>query len=166
MRTLLLICGLAVLTAGCTKEVGKEPYAFELTFSTGEVIPFTAFIYEKAKDYENGNVSHNINTHKQTNSIYLESDPLPGMDLILVKKDEKKLIGINDLNAWRTSEQNFAGGAEVQVYGIIEMDGDYTKKGKKFTVNNGVFTITWTNSSDYGEPANKVLTGTWTLHRK
>jgi len=166
MKNCVVVIFMFLVAAGCTKEVGKEPYELVLSFDAGGSIPFTVFVYEKAKNYDNGNVAHKINTKKQTNSIYIESIPLPGLELVLLKKDKEKLIGLSRISAWKTTEISFASGQEVSVEGFIEMDGNYTKKGKKFTVSEGSFTITWNNSADYGEPSNKEISGVWSMNRK
>jgi len=143
--------------------VGKKPYSLELTFASGEVLPLTVLIYEKAKKYD---IEVPIYAKKQTNAIYIESDNSIPWELVMFKDNEERLVGINDVNYWKFSAVDFAGGQEVSAYGVIEMDGLYTKKGRKFTVENGTFTITWANSNEYGIPAPKIITGTWRMERE
>ena len=165
MKVLITLCCAVLLLSAYTKEVGKEPYLFELTFTSGEVVPLRVYVYEKAKKYENQNVQYNINVQDQTNAIYIESDPI-ALHFVVFKQNENRLVGIDDINFWKTSVVDFAGGQEVIVYGSIELDGPYTKKGREFTVENGTFTITWTNSYQYSVPAPKVTTGTWRMERE
>jgi len=163
MKALITFFAITFILFACTKEVGKKPYSLELTFPSGEVLPLTVLVYEKAKEYS---PDVPINSYEQTNSVYIESDDTYPWELMMYKKDEERLVGINDINYWKFSAVDFAGGQEVSAYGVIEMDGLYTKKGRKFTVENGTFTITWANSNQYGIPAPKVITGTWRMERK
>ena len=163
MKLFITLCCAALLLSTCTKEVGKKPYSLELTFASGEVLPLTVLIYEKAKKYD---IEVPIYAKKQTNAIYIESDNSIPWELVMFKDNEERLVGINDVNYWKFSAVDFAGGQEVSAYGVIEMDGLYTKKGRKFTVENGTFTITWANSNEYGIPAPKIITGTWRMERE
>ena len=165
MRKLVFLILVFFQLVACTKEVGKEPYELVFQFETQEQILFECLIYEKQKKYVGADGS---NIHKGDDSIIILktlSKIQDDFQLDLFKTKADYLICINKIYGWRISTASFASNQDVNLLGVIEMNGSYKKKGKKFIVENGTFTINWSNAPDYGEPVQE-LTGTWSLKRK
>lgn len=166
MKNLIYSIGLCILILGCTKEVGKKEYELIFTFSTSERCIINSFVFEKTKKYKNQDANYYVGKPHVGNQIYIEGKLYNGANfpLILFKTEAKFLAGINAVSIPLNSA-SFAGNQNIQVTGILDMYGKYEKKGRKFIVENGTFTIDWTNAADYGQ-SNQQLTGTWTLKRK
>lgn len=167
MKKLSLIILVFLLFFSCKKEVGKEVYNLTFTFNTSEQITTECLIYEKAKKKYESSTAENILNHKENlHLIYLESQFYTSeiLGMTLFKTEADYLAGINNFHA-PCANASFAAGQNIDVKGVIDMNGAYGKKWRKFTVDEGTFTLKWTNAADYGE-TNKTLTGTWTLKRK
>lgn len=164
MKKTIFLIGLLFLFSNCTKEVGKKPYDFIMKFDSGDYLSLEVAIYEKAKEYENQNVQYNINTQTNTSAIYIE-DITKGphqIDMVLYKTDNKRLVGVDNLQNTLIANASFAGGQHINVYGTMELEGSYSKFCRRFRVEEGTFSFDWTNAADYGY-SNQTLTGTWTL---
>ncbi len=167
MKKLSIIILVILLLNSCTKEVGKELYNLTFTFNTGEQITTECLIYEKAKKKYESSTAENILNHKEDlHLIYLEAQFYTSeiIGVTLFKTEADYLVGIDNFHA-PCANASFAAGQNVDVQGVIDMNGSYDKKWRKFIVEQGTFTFQWTNAADYGE-TNKELTGTWTLKRK
>lgn len=159
MRSTLLISILLLL--GCHKEVAKKSYLLQLNFDSGGVSKSEGVIYEKDKKYKHdGYKSYVILGNK--NAMIFDSED--GLSFWIFKTPEEKLIAEVSY-FFSVDNASFANDATANCYGSLELEGAYTRSGRKIKVENGTFKFTWSNAEDYGQ-VDQVLTGTWTLQRK
>ncbi|MDR0801130.1 hypothetical protein [Fluviicola sp.] len=143
----LFIC---LLLSGCNKENGKHDYEMRLMFDNGDIYTDSGKMYEKpmhGKKYrEKIHDAFNLN-ESQGKAVYIEVFN----GYILLKVDNHKFV---------CSDQLFWHG----LVGDIYLEGNYTQKGRAYTVNDGYFEVIWRDN--LGNPvSNSVLTGKWTLKR-
>jgi len=165
MRTAIMLFLTVMLLTGCTKEVGKVEYELYFKFASSDESLFNCLIYEKSKHYIAPNEDDIYKGDKSYLLIKSSSTIKNNFEIVLLKTESNQLITINPVKNWGISNALFASNQDVNLLGTIEMNGSYKKKGKKFIVENGTFTINWSNAPDYGEPVQE-LTGTWSLKRK
>jgi hypothetical protein len=144
-----IICSLLTVT-GCKKENGKHSYEMKLMFDNGDVFKDSGIMYEKpihGKKYRD-KIHHAFNLNEsQGKAVYIEVFN----GYILLKVDDNKFV---------CSDQLFWEG----LVGDIYLEGNYTQKGRAYTVSDGHFEVIWQDES--GNPlTNSVLTGQWTLKR-
>lgn len=164
MRKLLILSLLFAIS--CTKEVGKKTYELNLNFDSGAKKSIECLIYEKKKHYKIDNGS-DIYIEDIDNYLYLTSvnnSTSDYLSLQLIKTEADYLACMNNVHLY-VDNVNFASNSNVLLKGILELYGSYIKKGRKYIVDNGTFSIYWENAADYGEQP-QLLTGTWTLRRK
>lgn len=135
---------------GCKKENGKHTYEMSLMFDNGDVFKDYGIMYEKpirGKKYRDKiHDAFNLN-ESQGKAVYIEVFN----GYILLKEGGNKFV---------CSDQLFWEG----LVGDIYLEGNYTQKGRAYTVNDGYFEVIWRDQ--FGNPlSNSVLTGKWTLKR-
>ncbi len=163
MKNLVYLLFLSLLFVGCRKEKGKESYELKLIFSSGDIVNIEGVIDEKKITKK-----VDLRRKKAINIVYFRAENYPDsfhdLSLSIFKLENNILAGIN--NAYfQLDNASFAVNQSVFLDGVLEMNGEYERKGIKFFVENGTFTFNWNNASDYGEPVQE-LTGTWSLKRK
>ena len=144
---ILLVC---VLLVGCHKENGKHDYEMRLLFDSGDVFTSIGTIAENKLKRRRGQelIVHVFNkyTFQKVNGnkfvcsymLYLESD----------------------------TPVAFANGQTGSFKGDIYFEGNYTQKGRAYTVDDGYFEFIWRDEST-GQPVNSIVyKGKWTLKRK
>lgn len=166
MKSIFVFILPLLMVLACSKEVGKKPYILEFIFESGEKVIVEGMIYEKVKDYGIPEVESHINIHQDAHIIYLDGlvDGSSKMELVLFKTEASYLAAKTNLSI-PVKQATFANGQNVLLSGILDMYGPYNKKYRKFIVEQGEFTVVWTNAADYGQ-TNKTLSGTWSLKRK
>jgi len=165
---LLILSFLSLFVANsCNKEVGKEKYMLKLNFNDNCVKNIDCVIYEKSKEYETeaGDKYNMLGNPNFIKVVAGNSSDTEYFVFHFVKTEANYLASINLLNNMTINNAAFASNQNITINGVCNLNGSYKKKGKKFIVENGTFTINWSNAPDYGEPVQE-LTGTWSLKRK
>ncbi len=148
---LILLAGL--FFAGCHKENGKYEYEMKLLFDNGDVLTDSGKIFEKfrkSKKYkEQIHDAFNIKA-SQGKALYIEVFS----GYIFLKVNDNKFV---------CSDQIFAGAGPGET-GDIYFEGNYTQKGRAYTVENGYFEVIYRDQ--FGTAVSDVMKGKWTLKRK
>ncbi len=146
MMPFLLIC---LFLCGCKKENGKHTYEMRLIFDSGDVFTDYGKIEEKSLKRRKGQ------------ELYV--DVFNGY--MFLKVNDKKFICADKLFLRSDAPVAFAGGQSGVFNGDIYFEGNYTQKGRAYTVDNGTFEFIWRDDVT-GEPVNSIVyKGKWTLER-
>lgn len=153
LLTLILITSLS-----CNKEVGKKTYYLIFNFDSGNELKLECRILEKQKVYNTEYGNHTVSLKNSEDKIVIIPvyNTYSYYQITLLKGEGNHLLGLSN-QSFKVNDQF--------INGPLEMYGDYDKKGRKFIVENGTFTIDWTNAADYGQSIQQ-LKGTWSLKRK
>lgn len=157
---ILLAC---LLLTGCHKENGRHDYEMRLTFDSGDVFTDYGRMYEKkihGKKYRDKiHDAFNLN-ESQGKAVYLEV-----FNGYIFLKEGEKFVCSDQLFLRSTDPVAFAGGQSGVFNGDIYFEGNYTQKGRKYTVDNGTFEFIWRDDVT-GAPVNSIVyKGKWTLGR-
>ncbi len=143
----LLIC---VFLAGCHKENGKHEYEMRLLFDSGDV--FTS----------NGTIRENKLKRRKGQELYI--DMFNGYMFLKVK--DNKFVCTDPLYLTSSTPVAFANGQTGSFKGDVYFEGNYTQKGRAYTVDDGTFEFIWRDMTT-GQPVNSIVyKGKWTLKRK
>ncbi len=143
----LLVC--ILLIGACKKENGKFAYEMRLMFDSGDTSVETGDINEKSKD-KRSRVMH-VNIFNE---------------LIFIKVKDKQLVCSDEIAFRTTKPANFSNGTKTGFYGDIYFEGNYSQKGRAYTVEDGYFEFVWRNPTT-GAPVDSIVhKGRWTLKRK
>lgn len=153
-----------LLLAGCHKENGRHTYEMRLTFDSGDVFTEYGIMYEKpmhGKKYRDKiHDAFNLN-ESQGKAVYIEVFN----GYILLKEGGNKFVCSDQLFLRSTKPVAFANGQTGAINGDIYLIGNYTQKGRAYTVDNGYFEFIWRDQTT-GQPINDtVYKGKWTLRR-
>lgn len=142
----LLVC---LLLTSCKKENWKHEYEMRLVFDSGDVFTDSGKIQEKKLKRRRGQ------------ELYI--DVFNGYMFLKVKGN--KLICTDPLYLNSSTPVAFANGQSGSFKGDIYFEGNYTQKGRAYTVDNGTFEFIWRDEST-GQPVNSIVyKGKWTLKR-
>jgi hypothetical protein len=158
---ILLAC---LFLAGCHKENGKHDYKMQLLFDSGDIFTSNGKMYEKqihGKKYRDKiHDAFNLN-ESQGKAVYLEVFN----GYIFLKEGDNKFVCSDQLFLRSDTPVAFANGLTGSINGDIYFEGNYTQKGRVYTVDNGTFEFIWRDLST-GQPINSIVyKGKWTLKR-
>ncbi len=148
LRLIIAAILLTCLLPGCHKENGKRDYEMQLIFDSGDIFTDTGKIFEKSLKRRKG---QEIHANIFNNFTFL--------------KVKDKLVCSYRL--WLDSDEPvaFASGLSGSFKGDVYFDGEYTQKGRAYTVEDGYFEFIWRNEVT-GAPMNSIVyKGKWTLKR-
>lgn len=150
--------------AGCHKENGRHTYQLQLLFDSGDVFTDEGIMYEKkmhGKKYRDKiHDAFNLN-ESQGKAVYFEVFN----GYIFLKEGDNKFICSDQIYLDSQSPVAFANGMSGSFKGDIYFEGEYTQKGRAYTVDNGTFEFIWRNETT-GQPVNNIVyKGKWTLKR-
>ena len=162
---IISILFLCLFIAGCNKENGKHEYEMQLLFDSGDIFTEDGKIFEKFrknKKYQEQIKDGYSIKYANGKSLYIEVFN----GYIFLKVDGNKFVCSDKLFLKSETPVAFANGMSGSFVGDIYFEGDYTQKGRAYTVDNGYFEFIWLNEST-GQPMNSIVyTGKWTLKRK
>ena len=153
-----------LLLAGCKKENGRHVYEMRLVFDSGDVFTEYGKIFEKYRN--NQKYKQQIKDgfsikSSDGNAFYIEVFN----GYIFLKTGDKKLICSDQIYLDSNSPVAFANGQSGSFKGDIYFEGNYTQKGRAYTVDNGTFEFIWRDESTQ-QPVNSIIyKGKWTLKR-
>ena len=150
LKSIIPLLLISLFLFGCHKENGKKENEMVLTFNSGDVFKDSGKIQEKKITRRKGQEVHV--------SIF------NGYTFLKVK-DNKFVCSYR---LWLESETPvaFANGMSGSFKGDIYFEGEYTQKGRAYTVDNGTFEFIWRNQTT-GQPIDSIVhKGKWTLKRR
>lgn len=152
------------LLFGCHKENGKHEYEMQLLFDSGDIFTDTGKIFEKYKKSKKYNEQiHDAFNIKFSQGKALYIEVFNGY--IFLKEGGNKFVCSDQLFLRSDSPVSFAGGQSGVFNGDIYFEGEYSQKGRAYTVDNGYFEFIWRDEST-GQPVNSIIyKGKWTLKR-
>ena len=161
---IILVFSACLLLAGCKKENGRHMYEMRLVFDSGDVFTEYGKIFEKYRN--NQKYKQQIKDgfsikSSDGNAFYIEVFN----GYIFLKTGDKKLICSDQIYLDSNSPVAFANGQSGSFKGDIYFEGNYTQKGRAYTVDNGTFEFIWRDESTQ-QPVNSIVyKGKWTLKR-
>lgn len=150
VRIIISILLTSLFLFGCHKENAKHDYKMQLVFDSGDVFTDYGKIQEKKIKQRKGQEVHV--------SIF------NGYTFLKVK--DSKFVCSYRLYLDSDTPVAFASGMTGSFKGDIYFEGNYTQKGRAYTVDDGTFEFIWRNEAT-GAPVNSIVyKGKWTLKRK
>ncbi len=139
-----------IFLSGCHKENAKHDYEMRLMFDSGDIFTDNGKIFEKNLKRRKGQEIHVDVFNRYT----------------FLKVKGNKLVCSYKLYLDSNTPVAFANGQSGSFKGDVYFEGEYSQKGRAYTVDNGNFEFIWRNEST-GQPVNSIVyKGKWTLKRK
>lgn len=151
------------LLGSCHKENAKKEYEMVLFFETGDIWKSDGRIFEKNKKYrkyENDLKNTYFNDFWIKNHLF--SSCFDGLDFV---KYDERFGGHGMIKQQIESPVTFANNQTGYFEGTLVFEGNYTQKGRAYTVETGTFQFYWSNAWAFGE-FDTIINGTWSLKRK
>ncbi len=162
IMTILLI---GLFISGCHKENGKREYEMQLLFDSGDVFNDAGKIFEKYKKSK----KYNEQVHDAFNIKFAQGKALyieVFNGYIFLKEGGGKFVCSDQIYLTSSTPVSFANGQTGSFKGDIYFEGNYTQKGRAYTVDDGTFEFIWRDMTT-GQPVNSIVyKGKWTLKRK
>ncbi|MNU89643.1 hypothetical protein D3C71_794880 [compost metagenome] len=141
---------ISTFLSGCHKENAKHDYEMRLMFDSGDIFTDSGKIYEKKLKRRKGQELHVDVFNRYT----------------FLKVNGNKFVCSYKLYLTSSTPVAFANGQSGSFKGDVYFEGEYSQKGRAYTVDNGTFEFIWRDQST-GAPVNSIVyKGTWTLKRK
>jgi hypothetical protein len=116
--------------------------------------------YRKGKKYDG--TPYNFALKGGKSNVFF-ADIFGGFQFL--KMNDKRVVSSGYLIIEKSISTHFANEQNGSYYGEVYFEGEYTQKGRAYTIENGSFEFYWRNAEEFGMN-DTILKGTWSLKRE